>query len=191
MHPLSLFGCDVFQGVTAHLFWSAPADYVSHELKEKQGKATGREALSRGDSKRLREYEAAATTCPSDTSQKRKRVNHRPGEVLIWDLKQSVSFAGVTANSSHLPCLLLRCDAIWSVAHQRPLLPVECLMAQGLPCLPSVSKTNQHWMPWEYKHTSVLKDADVCAFAGNGLNLTTAGAVLMWALLAFAPGHAT
>eukprot|EP00971_Amphidinium_carterae_P346898 6488651-Amphidinium_carterae.3 len=105
----------------------------------------------------------------------------------ICDLKQTVAFAGGT--SVYLPCLLARCDTVWSLAKERMLLPAEALFSQGFP-VPVIASTSKRGtetkMPFPWSVAMQCKRSEIYSWAGNGLCVPVAGSVLMWTVLAFA-----
>ena len=67
---------------------------------------------------------------------------------------------------------------IWSHTCERVLLPAEALASQGLPVF------SERRMPFVMEEVDV-QDVDWYAFAGNGVNVACAEAVLVWTLACF------
>ena len=97
----------------------------------------------------------------------------------IMDLTQSCSYAGQPGE--YLPCLLRRCDAIFSSKRQRCMVPEEVLLSQGFPAIRGLAD-----IPMPFDMNTVLATpaaaASLYTRAGNGINFWTGGAVLLWLL---------
>ena len=187
--PTSVFGCTVLPGLSGRMWYCLDSQHLTGYLRQR-GADCFRACLQKSDLERLHDYEWN-TAFPEGKRRKSDRAAGESSSVKsrIWDLKQTAAFAG--RGSHYLPTLLVRCDAVWSSSADRFLLPMEALMSQGLPLVPSVSQTGHDLppLPFPPARLASISEADVYKAAGNGLNLACTGAVLMWALCTHVPSE--
>ena len=82
-----------------------------------------------------------------------------------------------------LPCLLKHCNGIWCFEANRALLPCEALTSQGLPICGGSMKHVLHWNC--QSAAAQIRIEKLYGFAGNGISLPVAGAVIIWSLTCF------
>ena len=194
--PLSMFGCGLAPGMNGSIWWCAPTEAVVGYFCDRTAQGNARDALSLGDLHRLEEYERQ-----HQAQRKRRRVIGKKGvpfaddstppshtDCTIWDLKQNRAHAG--PGSSLLPCLLCRCDAVWLHEAQRPMMPGEALMSQGLPVYRQLSRQCTRSMPFNLEYTCKdMRVGEIFSFAGNGLCLPVSGLFLAWVLCSWMPSQ--
>ena len=105
-------------------------------------------------------------------------VKDRPDAAnMLFFLNHNADFL---ACSTMLPCLTARRELrIWSVQHQRLLLPIECMWAMGLPRRPDCVDARAL--------REMARLGELFPLAGNGFHVPCVGAVMTWLLATHGP----
>ena len=102
-----------------------------------------------------------------------RRQGTLPGTIV--DLNQNPSFM-LTASGA-VPCLLSKCNNLYSLRKRRAMVPCEALAVQGLDTVGLSS-----WSPpWSHK-VHELPSPDIYDLAGNGIHVHVATAILAFTL---------
>lgn len=183
MAPLSRpnFGAFFFRASTTdgHIFWAAPKNDVDRFIKdtrkrmlpEADSEGQGwrpRDALPEGHYQRLLAYERSA-----------KR--HRKAPVYIINLLQTCAL--MNTMTCVVPTPLTRTSTIWSMVHNRQLIPKELMQVMGLPALVE-NEGSCRLLPGfeQLVLQGKVSDNDICHACGNGMTQIAVGSMLLFAL---------
>ena len=180
--PLSRpnFGAFFFRASTTdgHIFWDAPKEDVDRFIKDTRKRMlpeadsdgqgwSPRDALPEGHYQRLLAYERSA-----------KR--HRKAPVFIINLHQSCAFMNTMTRI--VPTLLTRTSTIWSMIHNRQLIPKEMMQVMGL--CPYEEPGQLKLLPGieQLAIEGKVADKDITHACGNGMTQISVGSMLLFAL---------
>lgn len=165
--PVYFFGCAVADGVTGSAWYFASPAFV----EKFYNKLRSTKKIPKGIGRRDLLLEPS-----SRTHLARLRQSLSTEELVgISDLRQSDSFS--PNPKLLLECLLQNCHQMWSHTLERVLLPEEALASQGLPIF-------SQGIPFDMDEIN-LDDSEWYAFAGNGVCVSCAEAVIVWTLGCF------
>ena len=99
---------------------------------------------------------------------------------FIVNLLQSPWWHKILSNKT--PCLMTKTSQLWSMVHQRLMLPTECLGVQGIPMF-EVGRLLEHRFAVErLAMANKISPKTIAYLSGNGMHLAAVGAVLLFTL---------
>jgi hypothetical protein len=101
-------------------------------------------------------------------------------EPIICNLAQRPLFWNCW--SAIMPALLRRTTTLWSLAHERLLLPCEHLAVQGVPIFLPGREPSERFSVETLSLNGELNDESIRKLAGNGMALSAVGNVIVFAL---------
>lgn len=164
---------------SGHIFWQAPVEMVQASIDRMAARLMLAPMNDDGNHWTCREVMAVALQGRLEAYERLCRKTFRR-PVFIVNLSQTPTWSNTLSELA--PALLTKTSTLWSMTASRLLLPCEHLLVQGVPLLQEGRAWQNRFAVEKLCMNGKLTGQDLTLLAGNGMNLSAIGSVILFVL---------